>query len=483
MAVFIDRTAELSDLESLWGMQRQTVLLWGRRRVGKTRLIDEFVSGKPAVVYQADEGTTTEQLARLTERILAYQEDAQLAAQPLDSWDAAIAVLLRLAREAKAHARPLLVVFDEFPRLVGAHAPLPSKLQSALETVRREDLPLFLVLAGSQMSLFERHVLQGPLDSRRTWGEQLAPLGYREAGEFFAGWDPSDRLRAWAFLGGIPYYLEQWDADRSLRWNIINRFLRKGSVLYQEAELMIKEELSAEAGVYLSIIAAVAAGRTRPSEIGDLAGVDARTVSKYLDQLGRLHMVEHLAPAGASKRARRGIWRLSDPYLRAWFRFVRANRTDLEARRGEAVYRQRVAQAIDDFVSRPAFEDAVREHVRRVTGVDRDFPSVAEVGAWWGPVPDARHPGTRRTREGEVEVVGYDGKDLLLAAEAKWSRTPEDGDAMAQLRSTVIHVPGYTAGVTRLAVYSRAGFTDRFRRSAAEQGVILRTVEDLYADA
>ncbi len=178
-------------------------------------------------------------------------------------------------------------------------------------------MPLFLVLAGSQVAHFEQHVLQGPLCSRRSWGEQLSPLGYREAGDFFAGWGPADRLRAWAFLGGLPYYLEQWDADKSLRWNIIDRFLRKGSVLYQEAESMIKEELSAAAGVYLSIIAAVAAGRTRPSEIGDLAGVDSRVASKYLNQLSRLHMVEHLQPAGASKKARRGIWRPADPYLRA----------------------------------------------------------------------------------------------------------------------------------------------------------------------
>jgi uncharacterized protein len=482
MSAFIDRAEELADLGSLWGMERQTVLLWGRRRVGKTRLLDEFVSDKPAIVYQADEGTMTEQLARLTERILAYQEDGQLAAQPLDSWDAAIAVLLRLVREAKAARRPLLVVFDEFPRLVASHAALPSKLQTALETVRREDLPLFLVLAGSQIALFEKHVLQGPLYSRRSWGEQLAPLGYREAGAFFVAWEPVDRLRAWSFLGGIPYYLEQWDAGRSLRWNIVNRLLRKGSVLYQEAELMIKEELSAEAGVYLSIIAAIAAGRTRPSEIGDLAGVEPRAVSKYLDQLSRLHMVEHLQPAGAPRNARRGIWRLSDPYLRAWFAFVRANRTDLEARRGEAVFRERVAPRLDQFVSRPAFEDAVREHVRQMIGVDPQFPQVAEVGAWWGPVPDERYPGTRRTREGEIEVVGYDGTKLVLAAEAKWSGAPLASDALERLRSTAIHAPGYSTRDTRLAIYARGGFTERFRRAAHEQGVILRTVDDLYSD-
>jgi len=477
----VDRVEELAGLEDLWGMKRQLVLLWGRRRVGKTRLLDEFASGKPAIIYQADEGTVTEQLARLTDRILTYHGDAQLAAQPLANWDAALAVLMRLAREAKAADHPLLIVLDEFPRLVISHPALPSMLQSMLEDVRRQDLPLYLVIAGSQIALYERHVLHGPLYGRRTWGEQLAPLGYREAGEFFESWHPKDRLRAWALLGGIPYYLEQWDQSHSLAWNIEHRVLRKGSVLYQEAELMIKEDLSSEASTYLSILAAVAGGATRPSEAGDRAGVDSRTASRYLDQLRRLHMVEHLTPAGAGVSTRRGIWRLSDHYLRFWFEFVRVNRTDLEARRAEQVYRARIAPRLDAFVSMPAFEDAVREHVRRSIGQDPAFPLSADVAGWWGPVPDERYPGSRRTREGEIEVVGYAGHDLVFAAEAKWTNGLDDGEALAQLRRTVVHVPGHDPDQTRLAIYTRDGFTEEFAERAAAEGVILRTVHDLYA--
>src|SRR5574337_222243 len=170
---FIDREPELTVLQDLWGMRFQLVLLWGRRRVGKTRLIQQFAEGKDGITYQADEGTATEQLARLTDRILAYRDDPQLRAQPLTNWDAALAVLVRLAREAKTEGRPLLVVLDEFPRLAVATPRLSSLLQGVIEEVRREDLPLFLVLAGSQIGLFERHVLLGPLYGRRTWGEQL----------------------------------------------------------------------------------------------------------------------------------------------------------------------------------------------------------------------------------------------------------------------------------------------------------------------
>jgi hypothetical protein len=480
MNVFVDRAAELASLEELWGPSFQLALLWGRRRVGKTRLIGEFAAGKPAVIFQADEGTATEQLARLTDRLLAYRDDAALRAQPLMNWDAAMATLLRTAREAKGEGHPLLVVLDEFPRLVVSTPRLPSLLQGTIEDIRREDLPLFVILSGSQVSLYERHVLHGPLYGRRTWGAQLAPLGYREAAEFFPGWSAADRLRAWALLGGIPYYLEQWDSSRGLEWNIVNRLLRKGCVLYQEAELLLREELSAEAAVYQSVVAAVAGGATRPSDIGSRAGLDGRVVSRYLDQLRQLHLVEHLAPEGAGGSSRRGIWRLADHYLRSWLEFVRANRTDLEAHRAEAVYRTRVRDRLDEFVSRPAFEDAVRDHARASVGIDPEFPDRAEVGAWWGPVPDDRYPGMRRTREAEIDIVGYDGRHLVLAGEAKWRRGREDSATLEQLEQTVVHVPGYDEQRTRLVLYSRDGFTDAFRARATDRGVILRTVEDLF---
>jgi len=480
MSSFIDREDDLVALRELWGPRHQLALLWGRRRVGKTRLLQEFAEGKPAIIYQADEGTAVEQLGRLTDRILAYRDDPALRAQPLGNWDAAIATLLRLAREAKDAGHPLLVILDEFPRLVAATGRLPSLLQDAIEDVRREDLPLFLVLAGSQIALYERHVLHGPLYGRRTWGEQLPPLGYREAGEFFPGWSAPDRLRAWAMLGGIPYYLEQWDPDRSLAWNVTQRLLRKGAVLYDEAELMVKEELGNDAATYLSIIAAVAGGATRQGEIASRAGIDSPAAGRYLSQLARLHVVDHRYPLGARDGSRRGLWQITDNYLRAWFAFVRANRTDLEGRRGDLVFRTRVRPRLDAFVSKPAFEDAVRACVRGAIGRDDELPPTAEIGAWWGPIPDEAFPGARRTREGEIELVGYDGRRLVLAGEAKWSDEPEDGGALAQLQRTVVHVPGYDPGHTRLAVFARTGFTDGFRRRAAGAGVILRSVEDLY---
>jgi len=477
---FINRRFELDALESRWGAGRQVALLWGRRRVGKSTLLQHFAAGKPAIFHQAVKGTETEQLVGLTDAIRDYRPSAVLAAAPLANWRAAIAYLLELARDAKREGHPLLVVLDEFPYFVASTPDLPSLFQAALEDVKREDLPLYLVLAGSQISLFEQHVLHGPLFSRRTWGQQLAPLSYRDAGLFFPAWTPADRLRTWAILGGVPYYLEQFDPEQTLAWNIEHRILQKGDVLYSEAELFVAEELPTDAASYLSVIAAVAGGATRQSEIASRSGLESSAIPAYLSQLRRLHVVEHMRPHGAPDTSRAGIWQLSDGYIRFWFRFVRGNATDLEARRTEKVLKERVLPALDQFVSQPAFADACREHVRASLGRDPDYPGAGEVGAWWGQVPDERHPETRRTRRGEIEVVAYDGKTLVLAAEAKWHDGGVDTDALDQLEGTVRFVPGYGPG-TKLAIYTRDGFTERLRARAAARRVLLRTVADLYA--
>ena len=135
------------------------------------------------------------------------------------------------------------------------------------------------------------------------------------------------------------------------------------------------------------------------------------------------------------------------------------------------------AEIASELVPPPQFEHASFESYRP----DPDYPSRAVIDAWWGPIPDERFPGTRRTCEGEVEIVGYDGKRLVLAGEAKWSKGPEDGAALSQLLRTAIHIPGYDERRTRLVLYARDGFTEDLRARAEAQGVILRTVDDLFA--
>src|SRR6266567_1482035 len=414
---FVDRASELAWLEDGWASGKAEFrILYGRRRVGKSALIDEFARGKRHVLLQAVEGTLPDQLRDLTAAILAIEDDAGLRAAPLANWDAALAHITRMAGFG-----PLLVIVDEYQYAAEADPTLGSRLQRwwSREAVR---LPLFLILCGSYVRFFVNNVLTGPAYGRNTGTLQLRGLDYREAAMFFPDWSPEERIRSYAVLGGIPHYLLQFDPRRSLAWNIPHNVLRRGAVLYQEAELLVREELR-EPRVYYSILRALSDGLTRVSDItarvrGAAGGSD---LSPYLATLQELELVEYVRPV-VGESVRRGVWTVSDPYLRFWFRFVLPYRNRLEHGADvERFYSDVVGPALDHFVSKPTFEEICRAWVLAQANTG-NWSAVERVGAWWGPIP-APGPGQpQRQVEAELAVVGVAGKRVVVAGEAKWTR-------------------------------------------------------------
>ena len=477
---FLDRRTELAWLEEGWPpvppARPQFRILYGRRRVGKSALLDEFARGKRHVLFQAVEGTVADQLRDLTAAILACEADPVLRAAPLASWDAAFAYVARMASGG-----PLLLIVDEYQYVAEADPTLASRLQRwwSREAVR---LPLYLVLCGSYVRFFVNNVLTGPAYGRNTGAWQLRPLGYRQAAEFLPTWSAEDRIRAYAVAGGVPHYLEQFDPARSLAWNVAHRVLRRGSVLYQEAELLMREELR-EPRLYFSILRAISDGCTRVGEITErVRPLSSSTdITPYLYTLQDLGLAEYRQPV-VGRAARRGVWQIVDPYLRFWFRFVVSNRTPLEhGGDPERVYRHSVAPSLDAFVSRPAFEEICRTWVLEGAAGDARRPdlSVERVGAWWGPVPQPTPENPRYRVEGELEVVAADGDRVVLAGEAKWSREPIGFGVLNHLRDVVRHVPGAT-DATQLVLFGRS-FDPRLEAVAEDEGVWLIGPDRLYA--
>ena len=187
--MFVDREAELAWLEEGWPAgaagtrgRAELRILYGRRRVGKSALLDEFARGKRCVVFQAVEGTAADHLRDLSTAILVCEDDTVLRAAPLSSWDAALAYLQRMAA-----AGPLLVILDEYQYVAEAEPSLASRLQRWWSR-EVSDAPLYVVLCGSDVRFFVRNVLTGPAYGRNTGSWQLRPLGYRQAAAFFPGW-------------------------------------------------------------------------------------------------------------------------------------------------------------------------------------------------------------------------------------------------------------------------------------------------------
>jgi AAA+ ATPase superfamily predicted ATPase len=473
--VFLDRVDALAWLNDGWASGRAELrILYGRRRVGKSALLDEFARAKRHIVYQAVEGSVADQLRDLTAAILDCQDDPVLRAAPLQNWDAALAYLAQLAASER-----LLVIFDEYQYLAEADPTLASRLQRwwSRQAAR---LPIYLVLCGSYVRFFVKSVLTGPAYGRNTGALQLKPLGYRDAALFFPDWSPEDRIRAYAVVGGVPHYLLQFDPGRPLSWNVRQQVLRRGAVLYQDAELLVREELR-EPRLYYSILRAISGGATRLSQITQRVrgaeGGNGSDLSSYVATLQDLGLTEYRRPV-VGESVRRGIWSVADPYLRFWFRFVLPNQSQLEHGGSlERVYDTAVAPAFDHFVSKPTFEEICLAWV-----LDRvnagDWPGVDKVGAWWGPIPDPLPGQSRRQTEGEIEVVGVAGKRVVLAGEAKWTSAPVDFGVLNHLRRVVAHVPGADQD-TELILFGRS-FEPRLIEAAARERVRLVTPDELY---
>ncbi len=470
MAPFIDREAELAWLREGWASgQPQLRIIYGRRRVGKSALLDRFAQGTRTIVCQAVEGTTGDQLRDLTAAVLACEDDPVLRAAPLANWGQALAVFQRLAR-----SDPLLVILDEYQYMAEADPTLASQLQRWWSRDVGE-LPICLILCGSYIRFFVHNVLAGPAYGRATGSLQLRPLGYRAAAAFFPAWSHEDHVRAFAITGGMPFYILQLDPAQSLEWNIVNRILQRGAVLYQEAELLLREELK-EPRLYFSILRAMADGCTRASEIAGRVGKRSE-ITPYLKNLEALDVVAYTEPLLGKRR--RGIWTIADPYLRFWFRFVLPYQGQLEhGASSERIYRDMVTPHLDQFVSKPAFEDICRAWTLHA-GDNGMFPAIGEIGAWWGPVPAPLPDNPRHQSEGEIEVVAVRGASLLLAGESKWTRDPVGFSVLNHLRQTVAHVPGAHQD-TRLVLFGRS-FDPRLQAAAMAEGVALVSVDDLYA--
>jgi AAA+ ATPase superfamily predicted ATPase len=471
---FVDRAGELAWLVDGWNGTPQFRIVYGRRRVGKSALLDEFARTRRAVVYQAVEGTVQDHLRDVTSVLADFAGDPVLRAGPLPNWQAVLSYVARLAA-----SDPFLFVIDEYQYAAEADDTLASVVQRWWSReVESVGVPLYFVVCGSYVRFFEKKVLNGPMYGRNTGIWKLEPLRCADAALMFPGWRAEDQVRAYAVLGGMPYYVRQFDPARDLAWNIANNILRKGAALYTEAELVMREELR-DPGVYFSILRAIEDGCTQHGEIVNRVRPpgDRQPLTSYLQTLEGLGFLEPAKPVVGTGRQ---VWRIVDPYLRFWFRYVLPNRRRLErARDHTRSYAELVAPTLDHFVSQPTFEEICRAWVFDEAEDGRWGRPIDDVGAWWGKIPKPPPAPRNETVDREIEVVGVDGKSVVVAGEAKWTNAPVDFGVLNNLRRTLAHVPEVDER-TRIVLFGRS-FDPRLEAAAADEGVTLVRPADLVA--
>lgn len=464
---FLNREHELATLrERLSGDRAELLVVYGRRRVGKTELLAHLAGTSRSLFYEATDTVKADQLRDLTAELARSSGDEVLAAQPLANWDAALAAIASFAGDQRT-----LVVLDEF-QLLAAQAPeLETTLSRWWRTTGRS-LPIMLVLAGSELSFFEDSVLAGQLYGRRTGQLKLEPFLARDAALFHPGYHYEDRVRAYAICGGVPYYLERFTDERPLAENLQREVLDRAGLLHDEAELMLRQSITDPTN-HIAVLRSVALGQTRVSQIVNRTQLTQTQVTRILDTLERLGLVERLRPVTASTRAKKTAYAIRDQFLRFHFRFVEPARSQLRTSAlAEAYLRDTLLPQLDHHASY-AWEQICREYVlHRV-------PGVSMVGRWWGQI----HTGEgRRTEERELDVVGVDGDRRPVAVGmCKWTNQAVDFDELNLLTWLL----PYTGAGSEIDTYlfSRSGFTDRLvTYAASDPDLHLVTPADIYQE-
>ena len=331
--MFIGRKQELQFLEKQYsGAGGNLVVLYGRRRVGKTETLHEFCKGKPHVFYSCREISDKLQLRSFSEKMLREKIPAADYIREFADWESALKSVLQLPYGDQKK----LLIIDEFPYMCKGNDSIPSILQTLWDECLKDE-NIMLVLCGSAMSFIEKELLseKNPLYGRATGIYKMDAMGFYDAAQFFPTYSHRDKIMAYAVLGGIPHCLRQFDPVLTLEENIKQSILTKGCVLYSEVEFLLRQELR-ETTLYNSIIEAVALGCTKLNDISVKSLVDDTSkTSVYLKNLMELEIIkrEFSVNDGIKERANvsRGLYRLTNNFFRFWYAFVFTNISELES--------------------------------------------------------------------------------------------------------------------------------------------------------
>lgn len=418
--MFVGRKSELTELERINRKKGfQFPVIYGRRRVGKTRLIQEFVSDKKNIYFMATRQTSSELLQSFSLTIKEqFSDEKTKFLNSFENWETLFSYITDISKSER-----IVLVIDEYPYLAESEKSISSLLQKFIDT-QWKNTELYLILCGSSMSFMEEQVLEygSPLYGRRTAQLKIHPLPYYESFKFFPQWNVVEKFYAYGICGGIPLYLELFSKYKNLKDAVCGEFLSLSGQLGEEPENLMSQELR-EPALYNAIISSVANGKNKQNEIALSVGLQSNRITSYLKNLISLEIMEKIAPVENS--GKRVIYRIKDNLFKFYFRFIIECKNLVAMGMGEKAYEYKIKPFLEDYFGH-IFEEVCMQYLKKSIADGKIQTLYTEYGSWWGNNPAEK-------KEEEIDLVLASKSDILVG-ECKWQNQKVEKDVLLKLQ-------------------------------------------------
>ena len=466
---FIGRKNELHTLNTEYNRNSSFVVIYGRRRVGKTTLIKEFLKNKTAFYYLATEELESQSMKRLANVIARTTKNTLLQKIEFTDW----LDLFQLIADYKPEEKKVLVI-DEFPYLVRTNSAFPSILQNAWDEFLK-DSNVMLILSGSLIGMMQKHVLSydSPLYGRRTAQMRLTPLPFTSIYET-QNLPFEQAVEQFALTGGVPKYLEFFEDGRPLEEQLKDAVFSKNGFLYEEPNFLLKSEFLTAVN-YFSIIKTIADGNHKLGKIASALGQESSSLTPYLSTLSDLGFIEKRTPITEKnpEKSRKGLYFIADNFLRFWFCYVYPYKGELELDNMQIVLDEIHKDFKEKFVAF-AYEDICKDIFAKLCSNNAISFVPSRIGSYWLNDYDG---------DTEIDVMSVDHQNKqVFAGECKYHTKPVDAPVYFALKEKVDNAAEIRKSFPKYNViyglFSKSGFTKRMLDIAKENPNILLIHED-----
>lgn len=459
MSKFIDREQEMETLVEEYNREGSSlIIMYGRRRVGKTTLISEFIKGKNALFFLASQESEAQNRNLFKEKAAEFINSDLLRNATVSDWDTIFKAII----ETKFETKPIIVI-DEFQYIGKSNSAFPSIMQRIWDGLLK-DKSVMLILCGSLITMMKEQTLEysSPLYGRRTAQIKLKQIPFSYYENFFPNKESKELIEMYSVTGGVPKYIESLREEKDIYSAIKKYVLNPSSYLYDEPHFLLQQEVT-EIGSYFSLIKTIAAGNSKLSAIATALELPQTRLTKYLKTLIDLDILEREVPITEENpdKSKKGLYRIKDNFIKFWFAFIYPNLSFLESGNTEIVMKKIEKGFVSGQVSF-VYEDVCRQKMWKMNA-DEVWPfTFSKIGRYWD-----------NNTEIDIAALDPEGKNLILG-ECKYWKEPVGINIFADLEEKAKKVAwNKNNRKTWYILFSTGGFTTELKELAKSRNDII----------